>query len=152
MEKKFKVIGFLTGFIVIAIMVTWESRVIDLSEKYENQQKELTQGLKAIEQKNNSLRERLNETIAALNTNANILKLLQQKNDSLQQKLDKTIATQENKKEVKIEKTGFCWKCGLPVKTGLFCNKKHQEQYERAEERKIIRGKKAGYGARGSTH
>jgi hypothetical protein len=51
-----------------------------------------------------------------------------------------------------MEKTGFCWKCGLPCGDKLFCNKKHQDQYERSQDRQIIKGKKAGYGATGSTH
>lgn len=52
-----------------------------------------------------------------------------------------------------LEPTGYCWKCGHPSKEKeLFCCKKHQEQYERAEERKIRKGKRAGYGIVGSTH
>jgi len=50
-----------------------------------------------------------------------------------------------------MEETGYCWKCGHQCK-GLFCNKKHQEQYEREQERFIKKGKKAGYGLAGSTH
>lgn len=40
-----------------------------------------------------------------------------------------------------LEQTGFCWKCGKICK-GLFCDKKHEEQYNRAQDRQIIRGKK----------
>jgi len=48
--------------------------------------------------------------------------------------------------------TGFCWKCGLPVKGDeLFCDKKHREQYERAQGRGVKSGKRAGYGVAGST-
>ena len=52
-----------------------------------------------------------------------------------------------------LEKTGFCWKCGMPCgKDDLFCSRKHQEQYEREQDRKIHKGKRAGYGLAGSTH
>lgn len=50
-----------------------------------------------------------------------------------------------------MEETGFCWKCGLPTK-GLFCNKKHEEQYNRKQENQIKKGKRKGYGVAGSTH
>jgi len=48
-----------------------------------------------------------------------------------------------------LEPTGFCWKCGQwidgfieNVSKDLFCCKKHQEQYERAQERLIKKGKR----------
>jgi len=53
--------------------------------------------------------------------------------------------------ELKKE-TGFCYKCGRVVKVGLFCNDKCAGQYSRAQERKIIKGKKQSYGLAGSTH
>ena len=61
-----------------------------------------------------------------------------------------------------MEKTGYCWRCGRVIKEPvfieigfdgyLFCCKKHQEQYERMQESKIKKGKRAGYGLAGSTH
>ena len=61
-----------------------------------------------------------------------------------------------------MEKTGFCWKCGRPIKEPifiemgfdgyLFCCKKHQQQYYRDQDRQIKKGKRAGYGITGSTH
>jgi hypothetical protein len=63
-----------------------------------------------------------------------------------------------------LKETGFCWKCGhaigemidgrlvFGVSKKLFCNPKHQKQYEREQERQIKKGKKAGYGLAGSTH
>ncbi len=53
-----------------------------------------------------------------------------------------------------MEHTGFCWKCGLPIKQGLFCAKpkKCEDQYYRGQERQVKKGKKAGYGLAGSTH
>ena len=51
-----------------------------------------------------------------------------------------------------LNATGYCWKCGRAVKEGeLFCTKKHEEQYERAQARGIKIGKRAGYGLAGST-
>jgi len=50
-----------------------------------------------------------------------------------------------------IYETGFCWKCGKVCK-GLFCNKKHQGQYEKKQAAEIMKGKRAGYGVAGSTH
>ena len=49
-----------------------------------------------------------------------------------------------------IEPTGFCWKCGLPCE-GLFCSEKHKEQYERKQERGVMKSKREGYGITGST-
>lgn len=63
-----------------------------------------------------------------------------------------------------LERTGFCWKCGAAIgemingrlvfgiSKKLFCNKKHEEQYQRNQDRQIKKGKKAGYGLAGSTH
>ncbi len=63
-----------------------------------------------------------------------------------------------------MEATGFCWKCGRKIKnyhfekyvtnysTTLFCCQKHQEQYDREQERQIRKGKRGGYGLAGSTH
>ena len=51
----------------------------------------------------------------------------------------------------RLDATGFCWKCGR-VCERLFCNVKCQNQYERKQDAAIIRGKRAGYGVRGSTH
>ena len=48
-----------------------------------------------------------------------------------------------------LEETGYCWKCGRPCK-GLFCDKKHEEQYNQAQERGIKKGRRAGYGLSGS--
>jgi hypothetical protein len=51
--------------------------------------------------------------------------------------------------------TGFCWKCGRVIALGLlFCPgpKKCEEQYKRAQEAGIKKGRRAGYGAAGSTH
>ena len=54
-----------------------------------------------------------------------------------------------------LERTGFCWNDGLPIsKDGLFCNMKCKEAYDRRQRQDsaIKRGKKASYGAAGSTH
>lgn len=63
-----------------------------------------------------------------------------------------------------LKPTGFCWGCGvltgelnpnnsdIITRTKLFCSKKHEEQYKRKQDRKIIKGKRAGYGLAGSTH
>lgn len=52
-----------------------------------------------------------------------------------------------------IQPTGTCWFCAHPCKEGeLFCKPKHEEQYRRKEERKIRKGKRAGYGIVGDTH
>jgi hypothetical protein len=59
-----------------------------------------------------------------------------------------------------LEPSGFCHKCGYrildnfgrPIMSELFCSKKHKEQYERAQDRLTIRGKRASYGISGSTH
>lgn len=49
--------------------------------------------------------------------------------------------------------TLYCWRCGHPCKPNeFFCCKKHQQQYERNQDRQIIKGKRAGYGIVGSTH
>ena len=53
-----------------------------------------------------------------------------------------------------LEVTGFCWGCGA-VCQGLFCDpkkKKCKEKYERKQVAGIMKGKRAGYGAAGSTH
>ncbi len=50
-----------------------------------------------------------------------------------------------------LELTGYCWKCGRPCDY-LFCNKKHEEQYNREQARHIRKGKRGGYGLAGSTH
>lgn len=50
-----------------------------------------------------------------------------------------------------MEPTGYCWYCGHVIKEGeLFCSKKHEEQYNRKQERRIKVGKRAGYGISGS--
>lgn len=53
-----------------------------------------------------------------------------------------------------LEETGFCWRCGRVIKGGLFClkPKKCEEQYYRALDSKIHKGKRGGYGLAGSTH
>ena len=50
-----------------------------------------------------------------------------------------------------IEKTGYCWSCGLLCKD-LFCNEKCERKYNRDHPDKTMKGKRAGYGATGSTH
>ena len=55
-----------------------------------------------------------------------------------------------------LEETGFCWECGLPIKAGLFCPqpKKCEAKYQRKQlhKKKILFGRRANYGAVGSTH
>jgi hypothetical protein len=56
-----------------------------------------------------------------------------------------------------IEPTGFCWNCGrmLLNRTDLFCPKwerKCEASYQKEQNRQIKKGKRAGYGATGSTH
>lgn len=53
-----------------------------------------------------------------------------------------------------IYETGWCWGCGKVIKSGLFCLKprKCQEQYERKNDSKILKGKRAQYGIKGDTH
>jgi hypothetical protein len=59
-----------------------------------------------------------------------------------------------------LEKTGFCWKCGREIQikafradydSDLFCSLKHSQQYYRAQDSQIRKGKRAGYGLAGST-
>ena len=50
-----------------------------------------------------------------------------------------------------LKVTGFCWRCGRECER-LFCSAKHQNQWERKQESGVIKGKRASYGARGSTH
>jgi len=52
----------------------------------------------------------------------------------------------------RLKHTGFCWKCGRSCGDKLFCNEKHQNQWERGQDAQIRKGKKAGYGLAGSTH
>jgi predicted nucleic acid-binding Zn ribbon protein len=47
--------------------------------------------------------------------------------------------------------TNFCWRCGRVATGRLFCNDKCKQQYIMAQDRKIRRGKRAGYGLAGST-
>ena len=67
-----------------------------------------------------------------------------------------------------LEVTGFCWKCGKVLKPqkewvskngcrmdyvdylSYWCNVKCQNQYERKQESCIMKGKRAGYGVKGS--
>lgn len=56
-----------------------------------------------------------------------------------------------------IYPTGFCWKCGLPIKEGLLycpapkkCNK--QAELKQRREQNKINSKRDGYGIVGSTH
>lgn len=46
----------------------------------------------------------------------------------------------------------FCWRCGKYTPGRLFCSEKHKQQYVGIQEQQIKKGKKAGYGAAGSTH
>jgi len=57
--------------------------------------------------------------------------------------------------------TSFCWKCGgvIQIKafradynSSLFCSLKHEQQYNREQDRQIHKSKRAGYGLAGSTH
>ena len=50
-----------------------------------------------------------------------------------------------------LEITGFCWYCGK-VCEGKFCNVKHQILYERKIDAQVLKGKRAGYGLKGSCH
>ena len=52
----------------------------------------------------------------------------------------------------RLEHTGFCWRCGWQCEDKLFCNVKCQNQYEREQDRHILKGKRAGYGVTGSTY
>jgi len=56
--------------------------------------------------------------------------------------------------DLNMEETGFCYGCGRQIKEGLFCPKprKCEEQYNRRQDRQIIKGKRASYGITGSTH
>ena len=56
-----------------------------------------------------------------------------------------------------IYETGYCWNCGRAILKGLFCEKRHcKAAYERkigvARSHAEKTGKRAGYGAVGSTH
>jgi hypothetical protein len=48
--------------------------------------------------------------------------------------------------------TGFCWRCGRQRGDKLFCNVKCQNQYEREQDRYIIKSKRQEYGVAGNTH
>lgn len=56
---------------------------------------------------------------------------------------------------MKLDKTGFCWNCGLPCDE-LFCNAKCEKAYNRKksaqDNRQIRDGKKKGYGVAGNAH
>lgn len=56
---------------------------------------------------------------------------------------------------MELEVTGFCWNCGRAC-DGLFCDPRCRLRHERKaaiqENRQTRKGKRAGYGAAGSTH
>jgi predicted nucleic acid-binding Zn ribbon protein len=54
-----------------------------------------------------------------------------------------------------LEPTGYCWGCGRTIDPGLlFCPKprKCKEQYEKRQNAGVMKSKRDGYGAAGSTH
>jgi hypothetical protein len=65
-----------------------------------------------------------------------------------------------------LEATGFCWNCGKVLKPqkpwiedkhilgfkDYWCDEKCKNQYERRQDAKILKGKRAGYGLKGSCH